>query len=252
MLAQMQNTASNMASPENTADHTWTLVKKSKKQQNKDRSADVDMETDAAQSKLGSNSFDDSLVAGDGDTDYVIKSKSKKKKKEHRARDDGLAESLGSLTTDAVAAPATDDGDSHQEKRREKKKKRKLERANDESSLKHTVDGENEADAPAEKKRKKTSRKEKMREAIKMAEDRNGVDESDDGLEMNKFKKKKKKRKTATDADDFSSGDEANRRVCECNAIAEATQKPVTAQKVLKEQRKLAKIARKMERSLNC
>lgn len=252
MLAQMQNAASNMAPPrENTTDATWTLVKKSKKRQNKDRSADVDMETDGAQSKLGSNPFDGSVVAVDGDTDYVIKNKSKKKKKEQRARDDGLAESLDSLTTDAVTAPATVDGDSHQEKHREKKKKRKLE-ANDESTPTHTIEGEDEGGAPAESKRKKTSRKEQMREAIKMAEERNGVEESDDGLEMNKFKKKKKKRKTAADTEDFSSGDEANRRVRECNAIEQATQKPVTAQKVLKEQRKLAKIARKMERSLNC
>lgn len=248
MLAQMQSAASKTAPAENDTGESWSLVKKSKKRKNKDRSMDVDIETDGVPPEPPVN-----VVAVDDNADYVIKYKSKKKKKEQRARDDGLAECLGSMSTEITPTEATTleetENDSHQNSRQKKKKKRKLE-VNEDESPTPIADDE---DAPVEKKPKKTSRKEKMREAIKMAEERNGVVESDDGLDVNKFKKKKKKRKDVdAAAEDFSSGDEANKRVRESNASEEAAQKPVTAQKVLKEQKRLAKIARKMERSLNC
>lgn len=232
-LAKMADSSADVSVPDT---NSWTLVAKAKKRKNKIETDDVDMEACEKQPKY------DIAVPTDGNTDYIIKCKSKKRKKEQRQRDESLAETFSDMNASNDQKQSIEvekDEDNNQSDCKKKKKKRKRDTDADEIS-----------NTKSDGKEKRLSRKEERRQATLIVEQRTGCI-SNDGLDENVYKKQKKTVVKNADERDFSTDDEANERLREINATLDDKQKPITVKQVLKEQKRLKRLAKQMEQTLS-
>lgn len=228
---------------DNNQEESWTLVTKGKKRKNKEQSTDVDMEKRSKQARLD---------AAIDDIDYKIKYKSKKKKKEQRHRDNALADVLGNLTTqdslresdignDSGTANNVEIGARSQtvDEKKKKKKKRKCskERSND-------VSEHNEGNIAAVEKTTKRKSCKKIKTIVADC-----VEGNDDDT-INKFKKQKLSTCKFDDTSDLSREDEGDKLISNADTTTKITRK--SSKKLLKEQKRMNRLSKKMESSLHC
>lgn len=235
---------------DNNLEESWTLVTKGKKRKNMEQSMDVDMEKGSKQAKLDTT-IDDNI-------DYKIKCKSKKKKKEQRHRDNTLADVLGNLTTEESIKESNISNyignaniieiDARSQTTFEKKKKKKnrgrsKERSNNVSA---------HIDATGQTSKHKSCKKIIKQLNTTVVNDCVEGNDDDNGLTINKFRKKKLSTHQLEDTAELMREDEVHKLVSKVKNIAKIIGKSSSAKKLLKEQKRINRLSRKMESSLHC